>query len=214
MKSGKNKNTPFLKRKGVKISLITLVSVFLFLQSGIIYIHQKGSWRPDYKKEDISKIITQTSLDDEDFQLLFAQTGLNKTAVKQMLNNSEQSKILKIQNEFFADYKVRHDFFAPFTCSDKIDKNIPLAPIEDGDIIISPSSHFSYLKSGHAAIVVNAKEGRILNATGYGTKSVVEDITELNCRPAFVVLRLKADQKTRSEIALFAAKTLFRLNIH
>lgn len=188
------------------ISVICLLSAFL--ESGMIYIHKKGAWQPDYDKKDIAGILNENNLNAQDYDIIFSQTGLSKTAVDALLSRNEADKILEIQKAYFSEYNVEHEIFAPFTCSDRMNISVPLGDLQDGDIIVSPSSHVSYLKSGHAAIVVNADEGRVLNATGYGYPSSVEDITELNCRPSFVVLRLKADKEVRSEIAKYALENL------
>lgn len=200
------------KRKVLIIIFSIVISIILILQSGMVYVHNKVQWQPNYAKTDITKIIYKENITKEEYNIIFSQTGLSETAVKDLLLYKDFEKILEIQDAFFAPQETYHEVFAPFTCSDRLYKDIPLCNIEDGDIIISPSSHFSYLKSGHAAIVVNAAEGRILNATGYGFTSSVEDITELSCRPGFAVLRLKADRRKRAEIAKYALENLYDIN--
>ncbi len=194
--------------KILKIIVSVLLGIIAFLELGMVKIHTKGAWKPDYEKKDISSLITQTKLSDDDYKTLYYQTGLSRKSLEQMLANNEHSRVLDIQTAFFTRFEEQRQIFAPFTCSDRIEGNIPLASLEDGDIIISPSSHFSFLRSGHAAIVVNAKEGRIINATGFGYKSSVEDVSDLSCRPAFIVLRLKEGAEKRSEIARFSYENL------
>lgn len=201
--------------KHLKVFIIIvgiLITILIILQSGMIYIHNKGTWKPNYEKKDIRGILYKQNLTDEEYNLIFAQTGISRKPLDVMRKNNRYDDILSIQEAYFKNFPVQHEVFAPFTCSDRMSVNIPLIPLEDGDIIVSPSSHVSYLKSGHAAIVINAKEGRILNATGYDYPSSVEDITELNCRPAFIVLRLKATSEKRSEIDRYALENLNEIN--
>lgn len=206
----KAKNKP-KKRRKFKIFIISLAVILILalgLQSGVYANHRAGAWTPDYAKEDISKILKKDALSSDDYELLYAQTGLTKIGIDGLLAEGKEEKILKIQEEFFTVHEWINEPFAPFTCSDRMGVAIPLARLEEGDIIISPNSHISYLKSGHSALVVDAENGRILNATGYGNESGLEDITELSCRPGFMVFRVKADKETRSAVAEYAKENL------
>ena len=202
--SGKGKR----KKQIFFISLAVLLILSLVLQSGVYANHKSGAWTPDYPKVDISKILKKDTLSSDNYRLLYAQTGLTGIGVDGLLASGNDEKILKIQEEFFTVHSWINEPFAPFTCSDRLDVSIPLAGLEDGDIIISPNSHISYFRSGHAALVVDADNGRIINATGYGSESGLEDATELSCRPGFMVLRPRAERDTRSKVAEYTKDNL------
>lgn len=200
-----------VKRKKLKIFLviIAVLSAFIiFLQSGMLYTHSNVAWVPDYKKQDISSIINKAKLAEDDYELLFEQTGLTRVGIDSLIKEKSYNEILKIQQDFFANYDFYNEIFAPFTCSDRLVKNITLAPLKKGDIIISRSSHVSYIQSGHAGLVVDAENGIIMNASGYGYKSCKEDISVLSCRPTILVLRPKIGEDKAAEIADFALKNL------
>lgn len=190
------------------ISLAVLSAIVIFLQSGMVYTHKSIAWTPDYKKQDISTVINRTQLTEEDYKLLFKQTGLTRLGIDGFRKNNSQEDILKIQQDFFTNYDFHNEIFAPFTCSDRLVKNITLAPLKKGDIILSRSSHISYLQSGHAGLVVDGEKGLVINASGYGNDSCIEDVSVLNCRPTILVLRPKVSEEKASEIADFAIKNL------
>lgn len=203
------------KRRGLKIffCIFSLIcAMLLIFQSGMWITHQKGAWLPDYPKTDISGILEKQTLTDRDYNTLYEQTGLTKLGIDGLINAGKTQRILQIQEEFFASHDWEHENFGPFTCSDRIDTNIPLAVLEKGDIIVSANSHFSFIQSGHSAIVVDTDQLRVLNATGYGNKSSIEDITEINCRPTFMVLRVKGDREFRKKVAEYAENNLLDLD--
>lgn len=203
------------KRPVLRFFIIFLSSVlafFLILEAGVFALHYKEPYKPDYKKLDISALITNEVFTEEDYSLLFKQTGLTRLGIDSMVSANRREDILKVQADFFADYPISKTQFSPLTCCHVLDREIETAPFEEGDIIISLTSHFSFFEMGHAAIVVDAAEGIIMNATGYNNISCFESVSGVINRPDFVILRLKADKETRSKIAKNAAETLLDLN--
>lgn len=187
-------------------AVIAVISIVL--QYGVYANHKSGAWTPDYEMCDILSVLEKKNFSEEDYEILYAQTGLTKTAIDELVSAGKTEKILRIQKAFFTEYEWVNEPFAPFTCSDRLNEVIPLAELEDGDIIITPNSHFSFFKTGHVALVVDAANGRILNATGYGNKSGLEDITELSCRPGFLILRIKAEKEIRNAVVEYAKDNL------
>lgn len=191
--------------------IAVILAVFLLLEIGVFAIHYKEPYTPDYKKEDISAVLTKEVLTDEDYSLLFKQTGLTKVGIDSLISAGRSEDILKIQEDFFARYEIKKIQFSPLTCCHENYEEIETVPLQNGDIIISPTSHFSFFEMGHSAIVVDAAEGKVINATGYNNKSCYEDISAITIDPSFIILRPKADEATRAQIAEYVEAELLDL---
>lgn len=100
-KQRKKKN----RKKRIAVTLACIIffvsSVLIGLQIGVIYTdHTWKHWYPDYEKEDISAVLEKETLDEADYALLYAQTGLTKIGVDGLLQEnpaSGKAKMLKIQ---------------------------------------------------------------------------------------------------------------------
>ncbi len=210
------KISPKLKRKhpvlrGFSIALAVFFAIILLLELGVFALHYKEPYTPDYKKEDISALLSKDALTDEDYSLLFNQTGLTKIGIDSLNSAGRSEDILKIQEDFFARYQIKKIQFSPLTCCHENYEEIETVPLENGDIIISPTSHFSFFEMGHSAIVVDSAEGKVINATGYNNKSCYENISGITIDPSFIILRPKADQKTKAQIVEYVKTELLDL---
>lgn len=210
------KVSPRLKRKHpvLRVFLIIIavvLAVFLLLEAGVYALHYKEPYTPDYKKEDVSSVLSKEALTDEDYSLLFKQTGLTKIGIDSLISAGRSEDILKIQEDFFAKYEIKKIQFSPITCCHENYEEIETPPLENGDIIISPTSHFSFYEIGHSAIVVNSAEGKVINATGYNNKSCYENISGITIDPSFIILRPKADKAKREQIAEYVEAELLDL---
>lgn len=190
------------------VILIVLLLIAGLLEAGVFAEHfLYRPYAPDYKKEDISSLLEKEERSEQDYQKLYAQTGLSAAAIEDILKKHDKDFVLEIQEDFFAGYKVNSEQFAPFTCYHYIDKNIKTAPLKDGDIIVTPTTHFSVFRLGHASILSDAENGEMVSATGYMRKSYIEGIFELTDRPAFVILRPK-NRQAAQKAAKFAGENL------
>ena len=90
--------------------LAALLCAMLLAQT--LVAHRPGtSFTPDYAQEDLSALLAQASLSDSDYQTLFLQTGLGRSAVDRLLSAGEAGRaaIRQIQTTFFADYTITCD---------------------------------------------------------------------------------------------------------
>lgn len=167
-------------------------------------------WRPDYEKVDLYSTLNKETLTDDDYELIFAQTGLTKIGVDRMRSkgNVGISRILKIQNDYFTDYKIINNHVAPFICTDVIDGSVTLSYFEDGDIIVSSSTHLSGWRMGHAGLVVDANENAILQANAIFDNSKIGGIKDFNNRINFMVLSPKVDTDVKAEVCAYAKENL------
>ena len=165
--------------------------------------------RPDYEKTDLTATLSKSFLDESDYEFLYRQTGLTKLGVDGLVSEGKTERIYEIQSDFFGDNEFEKETFGPFLCWEKrkSDKEVARAELENGDIIVSSSTHFSCFRFGHAAIVIDAEKGIVAESAGYDSPSFV-DPCDFFDRPSFMILRLKADKETRQKIADYAKETL------
>lgn len=189
--------------KIVAIILALLVCTVLFLQLGFKSKQNNERYTPDYPMVDLTEILNKENLTSEDYELILAQTGLYKKAVDAILKESKKDDIFEIQENYFKEFKVIYEPFAPFTCSHIIEKSLKTLPLENGDIIVTNSTHFSGFSIGHIVIVVDAENGKVLNATGYGNLSGVEGVTDMTNRPSFKIFRPKLTKEERQQAVDF-----------
>lgn len=80
--------------------------------------------------------------------------------------------------------------------------------IRDGDILVTDSVYCFCFRHGHAALVVDAKQGITLEAFGIGTKSDFAELQAWKRYPHVKVLRLKAPEEVRKKISFYAMEHL------
>jgi len=102
-----------------------------------------------------------------------------------------------IQEEYFADASGMQLYPTNFT------------DIEDGDILVTDSTFCLCYRHGHAALVIDAEKGILLEAYGIGTRSEFAPLHEWRRYPHVMVLRLKAPEEVRRMAAEYAKTALF-----
>lgn len=207
------------KRKSVKIiSLILAVIVILLivLQVGTVISTRWKAFEPDYEMKDISPILNKDVLLDDDYRILFDQTGLGKLGIDGLLKENGKQKILAIQKQFFKRQEYEFFSFAPFMgymkrCGES-EGSAKFAILENGDILYSPSTFLSFIRMGHSAIVTNADSEQIVQASGYGIPSKTLSAHSVFVRPAFAILRVKTSETTRNEVAEYVLNELMGID--
>lgn len=202
------------KRSWKKIVAITLVVIFslcafafAFAEISFRVAHNWRQWTPNYEKQNISIILEKDELTDSDYELLYAQTGLTKLGIDGLRESGRLNQILNIQNAYFADYTVTEDTFAPYTCIETIDGQIPNAAVEPGDIIVSNTTHVMGFRLGHASLILS-ENGMTLEAFAIGTESELADISAFTTTASFMILRPKFDKEERQAVADYAREEL------
>ena len=191
----------------VSVVFTIVFSIVAFLSAGYFAAHLWKPCRPDYEKADLTATLSKSFLDESDYEFLYRQTGLTKLGVDGLVSEGKTERIYEIQSDFFGDNEFEKETFGPFLCWEKrkSDKEVARAELENGDIIVSSSTHFSCFRFGHAAIVIDAEKGIV--AESADSPSFVDPCDFFN-RPSFMILRLKADKETRQKIADYAKETL------
>ena len=166
-------------------------------------------WRPDYEK--LSEAEMRQLIENEDYDGLYKQTGLTEIGIKRALEKGENGikRILEIQKDFFEEHKVENDFFAPFVCTDYIEKQVTNIYLENGDILVTSSTHLSGWRMGHAGLVTNASFSQVLQANAIGSSSSMGKVEDFTTRVNFMILSpKKADKDTKEKVAKSAAQNL------
>ncbi len=193
--------------------------------------HAEGSahFTPEYKPVKLDSCLQKETLTEEDYQLIFCQTGLGRRAVDMLRREAArdgQEKMMQeirfLQERFFREVTIcceqntiatRQELLEEM--EDKgMEQNGEENPIcfpamEDGDILVTFNCHCFGWRSGHAGIVTNAEEGQVLEATMIGSNSGIMPLSHWEQYPSVAVLRLKdASRQEREKIAAYGEENL------
>lgn len=169
--------------------------------------------QPTYEKVDLTECLEKDGLSDEDYGLLYRQTGLTRIGIDRALakGNSGKTLIKRIQSDLFEPHTVKNNKVAPYACTDYIEKRIANIYLEEGDIVVTSSTHLSGVRIGHAGLVTNGKSERVIQANAYGTFTRIGSIGEFTDRVNFIVLRPDPDKisaATAKKVAEYARDNL------
>ena len=233
-KYGRNAGT---KHKRKKLWLWGIIAVAFLLVLWGVAAERYARYLPTYPQVDITEYLDQKNLSDEDYIVLFRQTGLARPAVDVLRKEGRQEELLTFQENFFAEVPIecspntiisREERIAEqnvtadqITLSarqaageqDELYTSIPY--VEDGDILITFNSHVLGWRNGHAALVVDAEKGLTLEARVLGSDTTVMSMEHWTHYPSFAVLRLKdATKEERKEIADLAETQMAGVPYH
>lgn len=196
--------------------LLAVAALWLFLQ--YVFPHFHAPFVPSYAQEDLTGVLSKPVLGEEDYQLLFAQTGLGKPAVNDLLalGDAGKAQILNTQAAFLS-----HPGEAPceplgittrehrFLDEDgRLRYMVPLAPLKNGDIVVTLSTHTAGWSHGHAGLVVDAENGVTLESVVLGSLSSRMNVNHWRSYSTLAVLRPKADDETRQKAVQLALDKL------
>ncbi len=170
-------------RTALLIAALSLAAALAVLQAGALHqTYAQVHWTPDYEKVDILPLLQKAERTQEDYAVLYAQTGLTHLGIEDLLEVHDIHRILEIQTRYFEEYTVETDLFAPFTSTQTIDGRGAYGRLRNGDLIISSSAFFSWFRCGHAAMMVDAPAQQIINAVSIGADSALEPLSEFESR--------------------------------
>ncbi len=167
-------------------------------------------WSPDYDmldEDSMNEILDRYYVDgeeltDDDYDTLYAQTGLTKAGIDRALAKGEdgRERIFDIQEDYFGTYAVEHNKFAPYVCTDYLESGyIQNIYLEPGDILVTSSTHITGWRMGHCGIVTSST--RAMQAMAYGTPTYEASISYFTGRVNFMVLSPKTDSETKQAAA-------------
>lgn len=224
MKKGKRRRVRRIVFTVVNIAIPLTIILFVWTYSA----EKNVRWTPDYPMEDITVYLEKWRLTEADYQVLFRQTGLSRAAIDSLRREGRIEDILVVQQRFFREIEIgcERNFLvfremikeeqSPGRRVRMAEEPTEVIPaLEDGDILITFNSHFLGWRNGHAALVVDAKEGLTLEAQTLGRESSILSLRGWLSRPSFAVLRLSGVSKEdRAVIADYAKRNLVNLPYH
>lgn len=190
---------------------IAALAAAVFLQP---FAHIEGMKQAqEGKRQDISHILQKERLGAKDYKKIFSQTGVARAGVARMQEKlKEPDKALaEFQDCFLGECEIDCCQTSAFTRQDqrKNEEQAPLIPLENGDILISFSSHSLGWRHGHAGLVVDAEQEKVLEAVTPGECSKIKSMGYWQSCSQFLVFRLKdAPYEKRNQIASFACENL------
>lgn len=170
-------------------------------------------WTPDYEKADLTDVLEKGAgnLTEEDYSLIYAQTGLTKIGTDRLLEKGDRNKIARIQESYFKKREVVRERFAPWTCWEKIEDDYAvIGEVRAGDIIVTSATHVLGFRYGHAALIV-ADDGTLIEANTPDSKSHRTWVSVFNDYASFMILRPDPERisdETRLNIAAYANEEL------
>ena len=195
--------------------VLCLVSVclttILFLRLWTISAESSARWTPDYPMEDLTAVLQKALLSDEDYSLLYTQTGLARPAVDTLLRQGRSEMVFEIQQAFFTEPTILCEKNSPISREESAAKGkaCPIIAVENGDILITPNSHTFGWRNGHAALVVDAENRLTLESAVLGEVSGIQSLDKWERYPAFLVLRVRGlSEEQRSLAAVYALESL------
>lgn len=206
-------------RKPLLLALGTgVLSLFLlvFLLQ-VVWAHRIWVQASPVDKLAIADVVKEGTIQEEEYPLLFAQTGLGKDALDSLLEKGDQGKarILEYQREYVKQVYVKcAPLLGWFTREDLlVDQNRNLvkgpdfANIQPGDILLSLSTHSMGWMHGHAALVLDEK--RALQTLALGENSVITEVDSWRNYSNYALLRVRGISPERGfEVATYAEQNL------
>lgn len=196
------------------VSVSALLLTAIGLQTALFIVNASAIyWRPDYKREDLTEILQKEALTEEDYDLLYRQTGLGRAGIDRCFARGEEGKrtLLQIQGDYFGEYETTNRYFAPFFSTSYIDRDVTHCYLEEGDVVITSSTRFGGIAMGHTGLVTDAASGGVLQTSAYGSKSSIDSIMDFTDRVTFLILSPKTEGTVKNEVACFARENLVGL---
>jgi uncharacterized protein YycO len=172
---------------------------------------------PTVEQQDISAyyhISDSSDLTEEDYQLIFQQTGVTEAGMDTLIKLNKTYLLGKIQTHFYEEPKLetlRVNVFCHQEWKSEATESTTYFVVEDGDIIITLASYLGGWRYGHCGLILDASEGTVLEAVTYGEPSSIKDISHWSAYPAFVILRPKATvatEETKQAVVNYATEEL------
>lgn len=171
---------------------------------------------------ELESVAEKAELTEEDYRLIFLQTGLGKPAVDDFRKNDNFYQVLKMfqeQKMIPAYYERRYLFFPTTTADVLVDEEgrircLKLPPLEDGDIIITKSTKTLIYRHGHAALVTDGETKTTMEAMMLGTDSTYTSARSLGSYATLMILRPKSDDKSREAALEYARRNLLGVPYH
>lgn len=168
------------------LCVLALLAAFLLLFYLLqrFFAHRNGYFVPDYPRA----VLTE----DSDYETIFLQTGLGRSAVDKLLAEGNFQAVLDAQEAFFHPPEVAcTPLLGWFTREDRLAdaSGPPLADLQPGDVVITLSTHTAGWRHGHTGLVI--RDGVTLECVVLGTDSTLVNSAHWTAYSNYAVMRLK-----------------------
>ncbi|MCR5546144.1 MAG: glycerol-3-phosphate acyltransferase [Lachnospiraceae bacterium] len=202
---------------GTILTILLVVTLF-FLDAWMMKCKSETYYEPKVQQKDISSYYDVTSMDEleeEDFDTIFAQTGVAKAGVESLIDVNKMYLLETMQQHFFTRPEITERTVQLVRHQERVSDSKDTTSVfilEEGDIIVTLSNYIGGWRYGHAGIVLDAAKGEILEALTYGEPSEICSISHWTEYPAYVVLRAKnLTEEEREGVADYARENLMGL---
>ncbi len=189
---------------------------FILSEITDIWAYEDATGNDTEWKKIAEKFENNIKLTENDYEEIFAQSGLGKPAVDKLLADGRVDKIEEYRDYYLLDkdyYCYRKGVFA---CHERITDmegeelhNPDFADLQNGDIIVTLSIHSLGWRHGHATIITDAENGVGVQAVMVGEKSNNSRVWSWTKYPLVAVLRPKnVDESVRNQASEFAEENL------
>ena len=209
MQAIKRKRMHPLKRAVIIVFAVVfaLAAVFAFFMICDAVAHNTARTVPNYPRQDLSAVLAKEEWSDEDYDLIYRQTGLTRAYFEGLDARPDEEFILRCQNDLFFEGEYEHDADTFGTAHDYFpDEYFAMVELEPGDVLISASVHTMGWKNGHAALVVGGSS--VLQAFGVGTVSDIVSPTWFRRAANFMVLRPKLEKSEADRVVSWALENM------
>lgn len=193
----KSKILKILKSK-IFITFLCIVAVYTIWH---VYNAHQDFHTPKYKYFEVKKT--------DSADTVFKGTGLSPWASRELIESGDFEIVKKLNTLFFKKPQYKKNYIAyPVTAEERNETQYtPLAPLKDGDILVTFNTHTLSWRHGHLALVTDAKNGTILEHMAIGQTSCYGTANKWGNYPAFAVLRYP-DEKIAKAAAEYAQNNL------
>lgn len=209
MQAIKRKRMHPLKRAVIIMFAVVfaLAAVFAFFMICDAVAHNTARTVPNYPRQDLSAVLAKEEWSDEDYDLIYRQTGLTRAYFEGLDARPDEEFILRCQNDLFFEGEYEHDADTFGTAHDYFpDEYFAMVELEPGDVLISASVHTMGWKNGHAALVVGGSS--VLQAFGVGTVSDIVSPSWFRRAANFMVLRPKLEKSETNRVVSWALENM------
>ena len=212
------KGKKYLTVIAILVVLVPLAFVLLwnFLQGP--FAHRLHPFSPDYEQVELTSVLARESLNTEDYALLYAQTGLGPLAIDDLraMGQAGIDQITATQEAFF--HAPGEDVCSPLGVTTgehryrdetgRVVPAAPMAPLKEGDIIVSLSTHTAGWTHGHAGLVMDPDRPITLESVVLGSLSDTMNASHWRSYTTWAVLRPRSDEGTRHQVVQIADQHL------
>ncbi len=194
----------------VRVVAIVIVTALCICQGYYLlqryWAHKDGQYKPTHERVKLTE--------ETDYETIFLQTGLGKSAVDKLIQKQGFQAILDAQEAFFNPPEVRCTaLLGWFTREDQFTESQSgghyrsLVDLQPGDILISLATHSFGWYHGHAAIVVD--DYTVIESAVLGSNSQYGTTGKWCTYSNYAVLRIKnVTEEQQQELIAYCKENL------